>query len=169
MNIIHFDLGSNMALAHNGCGDVVITDHFTAVGPRADRQAQILRWLVKRKSQFEKAGIKFKVCHYERPFARGFDATRSGWGIAGLIEGVFGNDCVILDSTPQSIKSFALEKIGRKPSRSKTKMKSAERTAAALQEKLYMIEAAQAMGYKGNNEHEADAFCGLKYAEEYSV
>lgn len=163
MNIIHFDLGSNMALAHNGCGDVVVTDHFVATGPRTERQAQILRWLVRRKEEFKKAGIKFDVCHYERPFARGFDATRSGWGIAGLIEGVFGNDCVILDTTPQSIKSFALgsKKIARK------KMTSAERHAAAAAEKLAMIEAAQVLGYTGDNEHEADAFLGLKYAEKH--
>ncbi len=174
MNIIHFDLGSNMALAHNGCGDVVVTDHFVATGPRSDRQAQILRWLVRRKEEFKKAGIRFGVCHYERPFARGFDATRSGWGIAGLIEGVFGNDSVILDSTPQSIKSFAIGKPKReatyvvvKGKKKRVKMTSAERHKAAAEEKLAMIEAAQALGYAGNNEHEADAFLGLKYAEKH--
>lgn len=167
LEIIHFDIGSNMAFAHNGCGDVVVTDHFTATGPRADRAAQTLRWLARRKKEMHDAGIQFRVCHIERPFSRGFDATRCGWGIAGLVEAVFGNNTVVLDSTPQSIKSFALAKIGRVPSRSKTKMKSADREAAAKQEKLWMIEAAQAMGYEGENEHEADAYCGLKYAEEY--
>jgi hypothetical protein len=165
MKIIHFDLGSNMAFAHNGCGDVVITDHFVATGPRQQRQAEILRWLVRRRKELSLAGIKFDVVHYERPFARGFDATRSGWGIAGLIEGVFGSDTVILDSTPQSIKSFALgsKKIARK------KMTSAERHAAAAAEKLLMIDAARALGYMGNNEHEADAYLGLKYAEQYTA
>lgn len=174
MNIIHFDLGSNMALAHNGCGDVVITDSFVATGPRTDRQAQILRWLVKRKGEFAKAGIKFDVCHYERPFARGFDATRSGWGIAGLIEGVFGADSVILDSTPQQIKTFAIGAPKRvieyeivKGKKKRKKMARGDRDAAAKAEKLAMIEAAQALGYNGDNEHEADAFLGLKYAEKH--
>lgn len=166
--IIHFDIGSHMALAHNACADVIVTGHFIATGPRQERAAQTLRWLVRRRKDMRDAGITFALVHYERPFSRGFDATRCGWGLAGMIEAVFGDNAVVLDSTPQSIKSFALEKIGRVPSRSKTKMKAADRTAAALQEKLWMIEAAQAMGYEGNNEHEADAYCGLKYAEYYA-
>lgn len=169
MNILHFDLGTNMALAHNACGDVIVTEHFVASGPRAERAAQTLRWMAKRASEMKKAGLVINLTHYERPFSRGFDATRCTWGLAGIIEGVFGGHCAIIDSTPQSIKSFALAKIGRVPSRSKTKMKSKAREAAAAQEKLWMIEAAQFMGYQGTNEHEADAFCGLKYAEYYAV
>lgn len=167
MNIIHFDIGTNMAFAHNGCDGVVVVEHFTATGARQERAAQTLRWLAKRAKEMRDAGIKFDVCHYDRPFARGYDATRCLWGIAGIVEAVFGGDTVLLDSTPQSVKSFALEKIGRKPTRSKTKMKKADREAAAKQEKLWMIEAAQMMGYVGEHEHEADAFCGLKYAEEF--
>lgn len=169
MNIIHFDIGSHMALAHNGCDGVVVVEHFVATGPRQERAAQTLRWLAKRAAQMKAAGIVFNLCHYERPFSRGFDATRCGWGLAGIIEGVFGSNCAMIDSTPQSIKSFALAKIDRTPSRSQGKMKSADRVVAAKQEKLWMIEAAQAMGYEGDNEHEADAFCGLKYAEYYTV
>lgn len=169
MKIIHFDIGANMAFAHNGCGDVVVTELFKIEGPRQGRAAGTLLWLARRVSDFRKAGIKFDLCHYERPFSRGFDATRCTWGLAGLIEGVFGNDCAMIDSTPQSIKSFALAKISRVPSRSKYKMKSADRLAAAKQEKLWMIEAAQTMGYEGDNEHEADAFLGFKYAEEYAA
>lgn len=159
MNIIHFDLGSNMALAHNGCGDVVVTKHFVAKGSRAQRMSQTLDWLVKVKYAAHEAGIKFDVAHYERPFSRGFDATRCGWGIAGLVESVFGNDCVVLDSTPADIKKFALGKIKR------VKMTSAEKKKANAAEKLAMIDVAQFWGYQGNNEHEADAFLGLKYAE----
>lgn len=168
MKIIHFDIGSNMAFAHNGCGDVIVTESFTATGPRQLRAAQTLRWLARRAKEMKDAGIVFDLCHYERPFSRGFDATRCGWGLAGLVEAVFGGHTVVLDSTPQSIKSFALAKIGRKPTRTREKMKSGDRTAAAAQEKLYMIEAAQFMGYEGENEHEADAYCGLKYAEQYA-
>lgn len=169
MKIIHFDIGSNMAFAHNGCGDVIVTEHFVATGARQERAAQTLRWLARRAKEMKEAGVVFNLCHYERPFSRGFDATRCGWGLAGMIEAVFGGNCVVLDSTPQSIKSFALDKIGRVPSRSKTKMKACDREAAARQEKLWMIEAAQVMGYEGENEHEADSYCGLKYAEYYAA
>jgi hypothetical protein len=162
MNIIHFDLGSNMAFAHNGCGDVIVTDKFVATGPRAERQSQILAWLIKRKAQMAAAGIRFDVCHYERPFARGFDATRSGWGIAGLIEGVFGGDGVILDSTPQAIKKFALGTGGTKKAKN-----NKERAENNKNVKLAMIDAAQALGYAGDNEHEADAYMGLLYAVQY--
>ena len=165
MNIIHFDLGSHMAFAHNGYADlgIVECDHLDAEGTRAVRAAKILEWLLPLKQALATNGIKFDVCHYERPFSRGFDATRCGWGIAGLVEAVFGNDCVVLDTTPQSIKSFALgsKKIARK------KMTSRQRHEAAAKEKLAMIARARELGYTGDNEHEADAYLGLKYAETY--
>ena len=161
MKIVHFDLGSHMAYAHNGwIGEPIHVGHFDAEGSRQERAALILAWLFECKIEW---GVVFDVCHYERPFARGFDATRCGWGIAGLIEGVYGADCVVLDTTPQSIKSFALgsKKIARK------KMTSAERRVAAANEKLAMIARARELGYTGDNEHEADAYLGLKYAEHY--
>lgn len=163
LKIIHFDLGSNMAFAHNGCEEVVVTERKTFVGSRQERAAATLEWIVKRFGEMKKAGIKFDVVHYERPFARGFDATRCGWGLAGIIEAAAGHNTVVLDTTPQSIKSFALgsKKIARK------KMESSERRKAAADEKLLMIARAQELGYPGDDEHEADAFMGLKYAEHY--
>lgn len=167
LKIIHFDIGSNMALAHNACDGVVVVEHFVAKGPRQERAAQTLRWLLRRYREMTDAGISFDVCHYDRPFTRGYDASRCLWGIAGIVEAVFGGNTILLDSTPQSVKSFALAKIDRKPARSKTKMKKADREASAKAEKLFMIAAAQVMGYEGEHEHEADAFCGLRYAEEF--
>jgi hypothetical protein len=164
LKIIHFDLGTNMAFAHNGCDGVVVAERFTATGPRATRAAQTLAWMQERKREMSLAGIRFNVCHYERPFSRGFDATRCGWGLAGLIEAVWGASCVVLDSTPQAIKSFAL---GKAPNRGKSKMSSLKRREANAQEKFNMIAAAQSLGYYGENEHEADAYLGLKYAEKY--
>lgn len=163
IKIIHFDLGTNMAFAHNGYGHP-ICERFVSTGTRAQRAAQTLAWLLGRLAEMKAAGIKFDVAHYERPFARGYDATRCGWGLAGIIEAVFGEDCVVLDTTPQSIKSFAL---GKAPARKK--MTSKEKTAASKAEKLAMIARAQALGYYGDNEHEADAFLGLKYAEAFCV
>jgi hypothetical protein len=163
LKIIHFDLGTNMAFAHNGCGEP-ICERFVASGTRAQRAAQTLNWLQQRLMEMYAEGVTFDVAHYERPFARGFDATRCGWGLAGIIEAIFGSDCVVLDSTPQAIKSFAL---GKAPARKKTSSK--EKKIASVAEKLLMIEKAQALGYYGDNEHEADAFLGLKYAEAFCV
>lgn len=160
--IIHFDLGKNMAYAHNGCYDFVVVDHFTAMGERPVRAAETLTWLSKLFYGFKRDGIQFDVVHYERPFTRGFDASRCLWGIVGVLEAVVGDTLPILDSTPQAIKSFSL---GKAPKR--VKMTSAEKTKANVAEKIKMIEAAQFLGYMGNNEHEADAFLGLKYAERY--
>lgn len=164
LKIIHFDLGTNMAFAHNGCDGVIICERFVATGYRAQRAAQTLKWIWKRMTEAREAGITFDVAHYERPFSRGFDATRCGWGLAGIIEGFYGEDCVVLDTTPQAIKSFAL---GKAPAR--VKMTSKEKIAASKAEKLKLIEVAQELGYYGDNEHEADAFLGLKYAEKYCV
>lgn len=148
MKIIHFDLGSNMAFAHNGCGDVVIWEHREFKGSRQERAAATLRWLLRRFKEMKKAGIEFDVVHYERPFARGQAATRSLWGIAGILEAAaIVNGWPTLDSTPLEIKKFA--------------------TGKAKAEKSDMIAAARKIGYRGDNEHEADAYLGLKYAEKY--
>lgn len=148
LKIIHFDLGANMAYAHNCCGDVVIADHFVAKGTRQNRAMETLLWLNERYQSMKKAGTLPDATHYERPFARGMHATRSLWGVAGLIEAVsksYGIDT--FDSSPAEIKKFATQVGGAN--------------------KDDMWSAAMGMGYMGTNEHEADAWCGLKYAERY--
>lgn len=147
LKLIHFDLGANMAYAHNCMGDVVIADHFTAKGTRQERAAATLKWLNLRFSDLVKARTVPDAVHYERPFARGMHATRSLWGVAGLVEAVakqYGLDT--FDTTPKEIKKFV---------------------AHYKASKEEMIVAARLLGYMGNNEHEADAWCGLKYAEKY--
>lgn len=165
MNIIALDLGSHMALAHNLCGDVVITDSREFDGIRAHRNGAIIDWLTRRFTEISNVGHVDLVV-YERPFARGFDATRSGWGIAGIVEGLATSvlGVAVTDCTPQDIKKFAL---GKAPSR--VKRTSAERKRAHDEEKLAMIAAAQGMGYAGHNEHEADAFLLLKRAEKHAT
>ncbi len=146
MNIVSLDLGSHMGLAHNVCEGVVISDSFLAKGPRAHRAAQIMHWLRNRFIEIKKAGT-VDLVSYERPFARGMDATRSGWGIAGLIEALATEifECAVTDTDPQTIKKFS--------------------TGNSRAEKDDMIAAAQRMGYTGFCEHEADAYCLLRYSE----
>lgn len=148
MKIIALDLGSNMALAHNGM-DVPIVDRYTAVGPRAHRAKDIMLWVNKRFSEI-RANCDIELVVYERPFGRGMDATRCGWGIAGIVEAVAtAHGWPVTDTDPQTIKKFA--------------------TGKGRAEKEQMIAAARGMGYTGNNEHEADAYCLLKYAESSAL
>lgn len=83
---------------------------------------------------------------YERPFARGYHATRVLWGYAAVIEeaaAIEGVACV--DVTPGQIKQFV--------------------TGKGNASKAQMTEAMRQRGYNGKNEHEADALCLLAYAE----
>lgn len=148
MKIIHFDIGSYMALAHNGMGDdAIIVESKEFKGNRQERAAATLRWLLKRFKEMKAEGVEFDVVHYERPFARGQAATRSLWGVAGVLEAAATiNGWATLDSTPVEIKKFA-------------------GNAKASKDQMSVF--AQAQGYRGTNEHEADAFLGLKYAINY--
>jgi Holliday junction resolvasome RuvABC endonuclease subunit len=84
---------------------------------------------------------------YETPFARGRDATRCGWGSAGVIEAAASlAGLPVLDISVATIKKFA--------------------TGSGNAPKSEMIAAAQRLGYDGANEHIADAWCLLKYAEQ---
>ena len=145
MKIIALDLGSHMALAHNGMDDPIIVDSHHFEGCRSHRMGATFKWLHKRFTQI-KAACPIDLVVYERPFGRGMDATRCGWGIAGLVEAAATiQGWPVTDTDPQTIKKFA--------------------TGKGRAEKEAMIAAARKMGYTGHDEHEADAFCLLKYAE----
>jgi Holliday junction resolvasome RuvABC endonuclease subunit len=142
MKIIAFDLGATFAWAHNSDkASGVDYFHTTLEGIREHRLAAfrlLLTDLFQRK--------KFDVVIYERPFARGQHATRSLWGMAGVLEEC--STCwnmAVLDMPPSTIKKFA--------------------TGSGKASKQDMIAAARRFGYTGDNEHEADAICLLKYAE----
>ena len=147
LRIAAFDLGANLAMAHNGCDGVIIVQHVVFTGPRAHRANQTMLWLVKRFIELQAADVKLDAVFYERPFARGRDATRSLWGIAGILEAVASEWYPVVDGTPSEIKKFA--------------------TGKSSASKDDMLEAAIRLGYTGSNEHEADAFCGLHYALKY--
>lgn len=162
MKIIALDLGSHMAMAHNGM-DVPVVEYWEEKGIRAHRLASTMRHLAVRFKQI-KAACHIDLVIYERPFARGYDATRAMWGIAGVIEAMAThNGWPVCDATPQSIKKFAIG------GRARTKMSRSERTRANEEEKEMMIAAARAFGYVVTNEHEADAACLLEYAKKHAT
>ena len=141
MKIIAFDLGRNFAWAALG-SDPLIWDHVDFGNiPRAHRQAQLMSYLT-----LAHWLAAYDVAVYETPFARGRDATRSLWGIAGVIEACATNAGLpVIDVAVPTIKKFA--------------------TGHGKACKEDMIAAARRMGYIGDNEHEADAVCLLRYAE----
>lgn len=145
MKLIALDLGSHMALAHNGDDEVTITDYRHFEGIRAHRVGRTLIWLDQRVGEILGFYPTVQAIIYERPFARGMDATRSLWGLAGIVEAIaFRHGLAVLDMTPADVKKFAAN--------------------SSQAQKNLMLDAANRMGYKGNNEHEADAFCLLKAA-----
>ncbi len=145
MKLIAIDLGSHMALAHNGDDDLVVTDYRHFEGLRSHRAGRTLIWLDQRVGEILAWYPAIQGIVYERPFARGMDATRCLWGLAGVIEAVaFRHGLAVLDMTPADVKKFA--------------------TTSGKGKKLDMLAAAQRMGYVGENEHEADAYCLLRAA-----
>lgn len=140
MNVVAFDLGSHMACAWSPY--LVTSQEFK--GNREKRCGDTLIWLHRIFRDLKP--MKIDAAVYEQPFARGEHATRSLWGIAGLIEATATNAGLpVISIVPTTIKKWA--------------------TGDARAEKPAMISAAQVMGYPGNDEHEADAWCLMRYGE----
>lgn len=146
--IIAFDLGANMAFAASHPSGIAQTGHETFKGDRKTRAGATLLWVhkvLREQKAINWHPTQIDAVFYERPFARGMDATRSLWGLAGLVEAQATNAALpVVDMPPGTIKSWA--------------------TGKGHATKEEMIAAAQIMGYTGTNEHEADAFLGLQYA-----
>lgn len=144
LRVIAFDLGKNFAWAHNVTGILVARVVLLEGGTRAHRLGHLVNVLG---VLFEGLSNQLDIVVYETPFARGRDATRSGWGIAGIIEACATNAGLpVVDVAVPTIKKFA--------------------TGSGRGAKVDMIAVARSkFNYKGNNEHEADAVCLLKYAE----
>ena len=146
MKILAFDLGSTWACASNGAqvGLGMNVMHEVLTG---NREQKLYGLLCSLHGLFD--GSKecpWDMVIYERPFTRGLAATRMLWGMAGVLEAVATHHGLpTLDVLPSTIKLWAAGK----------------GTAG----KEDMIAAAFMLGYAAPNDHEADAYCLLKYAE----
>jgi Holliday junction resolvasome RuvABC endonuclease subunit len=140
MRIIAFDLGKNFAWAWRYPAGHFCTGHVVLEGIRSHKLGMLARLLP------PILGYGYDLVIYETPFARGRDATRTLWGIAGVIEAAATNASIAcVDASTPTIKKFA--------------------GGHGRASKEDMIAAAQKLGYQGTNEHEADAVCLLAYAE----
>ena len=148
LKIIALDLGKNFAWASNRIAPTVKGLRVGCrvfEGQRAHRLGELLVFLQATLDVEARAG-RVSAIVYETPFARGRDATRSLWGIAGIIEACATNAGLpVVDVAVPTIKKFA--------------------TGDGRGSKEAMTAAAKKFGYKGDNEHEADAVCLLRYAE----
>jgi hypothetical protein len=147
VKIIAFDLGSTWACAwHIESG--LAWNHYDENPDRAKPKLRLERPAVLG-SFAERLGTSlepYDLVVHSKPFARGEAATRLLAGMAGILEAAAHNaGCAILMVTDSEIKKWA--------------------TGSGKADKPAMIEAAHQMGYTGDNEHEADAFCLLRYAE----
>lgn len=143
MKIAAFDLGTTWACADN-CRETPLVGHHEESGKRPEKLARFRNNV--RLTLFNPVYNRLDVIVFERPFARGQAATRLLWGMAGQLESIAHDRGVaVLDMTPAEIKKWA--------------------TGNGRAEKADMIAAAQRLGYTGDNEHEADAWCLLKFAE----
>lgn len=153
--VFALDLGTTAAYAHNAQETPVVGHEWFGQGEsgkKSDRAkrplvlARFHQWLASVLTAAAAAGAPLGTIIYERPFARGQAATRLLWGMAGIIEAVAtSHQCAVLDATPAEIKQWAV--------------------GAGNASKGRMIDAAGFLGYGGNNEHEADAYCLLRFAE----
>lgn len=155
MKIIAFDLGRRLGWATNlrrkqRWGRI----EFSEV--RAHREGEFMQML--RGELLELAGGNLRhalppgtlervdVVVFETPFARGRAATRSMWGMAGVLEAcASAAGKPVVDVAVATIKKFA--------------------TGNGHAPKDSMVAAARRMGYRGRDDNEADAYCLLKYAE----
>ena len=145
LSILALDLGGVSAFALNVPGWKATGHWDVGRGGKAKRPEALANFQAELELQVMMMG-NLDVLIFERPFARGAAATRALWGYAGIAEATghrYG--AAVLDLTPGQIKKWA--------------------TGNARASKDDMLAAAKKMGYGGENEHEADAYCLMKYAD----
>ncbi len=144
MNILALDLGSTAGWAVVEDGRVIMYGEQEFPGDRANRFRLFRQWLLRRLRDYSPDTVIF-----ERPFCRGLHATRSLWGMAGIVEEVVVDCAACLDIVPSTLKKWA--------------------TGSGRANKEQMITRAEELIYpdeRSLREHEADAIILGLYAAE---
>jgi len=142
MKTLALDIGKTMAVCTNIEG--YAPTHRLYDGDRRARAGEVMLMMHRLLRELKPKGLEVVV--YEDTFARGINATKALYGLVGIIEATCANaGFTAMGVPPQTVKTFA--------------------TGKGNATKEEMIAAAQIMGYDGDNEHEADSYCLLKYAE----
>jgi Holliday junction resolvasome RuvABC endonuclease subunit len=149
MKVMAFDLGTTWACASN-VQSSPYTHHWVIEGARAAKLNQFRQQLDTLFTGVNDLSTRPEAIVFERPFCRGQAANRMLWGMAGVLEAKateYGYP--IIDVAVATIKVFAAGK--------------------GSADKEDMIAAAFILGYCGTNEHEADAFCLMRYTEANAI
>lgn len=101
MKILALDLGSTTGWAFVEDGKALKWGEQTFPGDRAHRLRAFREWLLELLTWNPDTVI------FERPFCRGLHATRSLWGMAGIVEEVVVNCAACLDIVPSTLKKWA--------------------------------------------------------------
>ncbi len=101
MKILALDLGSTIGWATVEDGKVLTWGEQTFPGDRAHRLHAFREWLLEALAWCPDTVI------YERPFSRGLHATRSLWGMAGIVEEAVVDRAACLDIVPSTLKKWA--------------------------------------------------------------
>ncbi len=146
MKILALDLGATTGWAVVEYGKATEWGEDTFEGNRPRRFRNFRNWLIYRIKYHEPDTVI-----YERPFCRGLHATRSLWGMAGVVEEVVVDCAACLDIVPTTLKKWA--------------------TGSGRASKQDMIAAAYALApcllyHVKLGEHEADAIILGLYAAE---
>jgi Holliday junction resolvasome RuvABC endonuclease subunit len=145
MKTLAIDIGSSIGMASNipGWGPL----HKTFDGDRRERAGNFMCHMNRTLRLLKSQGLECVI--YEDTFARGVNAAKSLYGMIGVIEATcWSAGFPAMWVSPATVKKWA--------------------TGKGNATKEDMLSAAQLLGYVAEgseNEHEADAYCLLCYAE----
>ena len=143
MKILALDLGATTGWAYGCPGKPTRYGVEVFNGTRTERLGSFMARLNRLLSMELYRDLDVVV--YERPFARGLHATRSLWGMAGVVEAACQlNRVAVVDAEVQTVKKFV---------------------ARGGATKGDVIAAMRRRGYQPEGEHDADALAVLTYAK----
>lgn len=157
MRLLAIDQGSKHAGFYDG-----VTPTPIELNPDLIRHERMFEFKKALVGFLEAAEQPFDVVAYETPFNRGPDATRCGWGLAGIIEAIATEyGAAVVDIPNTTLKSWAGIHIGRGA-------KGANESKFDINKAPMIIKAEELTlwEFPDLNEHQADAIVLWHYVHE---